>query len=52
MTRGEVDELLRAAYSLREFNARALTGSRAADVAIEIAQHKDGTLLVLPASAA
>ncbi len=52
MTRGEVDAILKAAYSLREFNARALTNSPAADVAIEIAQHKDGTVLVLPASAA
>lgn len=52
MTRGQVDELLQAVYLLRELGGGIQPGAPASDVVIEIAKHTDGTLLVLPASAA
>ena len=52
MTRGQVDELLSAVYRLRELGEGIRPSAPATDVVIEIEQHKDGTLLVLPASAA
>jgi len=52
MTRGQVDELLKTVYLLRELGEGVQLGVAATDVVIEIEQHKDGTLLVLPMSAA
>ncbi len=52
MTRGQVDELLKTVYLLRELGEGIQPGAPAGDVVIEIAKHSDGTLLVLPASAA
>lgn len=51
MTRKSVDDLLKASHRLRALGAGDNDGS-VGDLAIEIARHADGTLLVLPASAA
>ena len=48
----DFDELLSAVYRLRELGEGIRPSAPATDVVIEIEQHKDGTLLVLPASAA
>jgi hypothetical protein len=42
MTRGQVDELLKVVYLLRELGEGIEPGAPAGDVVIEIAQHKDG----------
>jgi hypothetical protein len=52
MTRGEVDDLMRAAYRLRELGGGLTRAAGQADVVIEIAKDADGSLLVLPARAA
>lgn len=52
MTRGQVDDLLDAAYRLRALGDELASRSPMGDVVIEIEKHKDGTLLVLPARAA
>ena len=52
MTRKQVDELLKASYQLRALNESVPENTLASDVVIEIEQHRDGTLLVLPAHAA
>lgn len=48
-SRGEVDDLLRAAYRLRELGAGIDTAGRTSDVAIEIVRAGDGSVVVLPA---
>lgn len=49
LTQGEVDNLLKAAYRLRDFGSGLNGGSRQADVAIEIERYKDGSIVVFPA---
>jgi hypothetical protein len=48
----EVDELLRAAYRVRELGDGVETTSRESDVAIEIARSTDGSVVVFPAVSA
>jgi len=48
-TSREVDRLMRAAHRIRELSDGITTDDRPADVAIEIARDRDGSLLVLPA---
>ncbi|MGA5541266.1 hypothetical protein ACPCIR_05380 [Mycobacterium sp. NPDC051198] len=48
---GEVNRLLTASYRLRSLGGGDETSRQASDVAIDIARHKDGSLLVLPALA-
>lgn len=52
VTSGEVDRLLRAAYRMHALGDGVAVHSPATDVAIEIARHKDGSVVVLPALAA
>jgi len=49
VTPGEVDRLLRTAYRIHGLGDGVAPNSRAADVAIEIARNKDGSVVVLPA---
>jgi hypothetical protein len=51
-TKGEVDDLLKAAYRLRALGDRLNVGVHQADVAIEIERSGDGSLVVFPAVAA
>lgn len=48
-SRSEVDDLLRAAYRLRELGDGIDTGARTSDVAIEMVRAGDGSVVVLPA---
>ncbi|PQM53307.1 hypothetical protein C5U48_05380 [Mycolicibacter virginiensis] len=48
-SRGEVDDLLRAAYRLRELGDGIDTAERTSDVAIEMVRAGDGSVVVLPA---
>lgn len=52
MTRGQVDELVKSIYRLRELGQGIQPGAPAGDVVIDIARHADGSILVLPAVAA
>lgn len=52
VTSGEADRLLRAAYRIHALGDGASINTRPVDVAIEIARSKDGSVVVLPASAA
>lgn len=52
MPRSDVDALMRASYRLRDLSAGVNPAGSASDVVIEIAKSKDGSLLVLPATAA
>jgi hypothetical protein len=52
MPRGDVDELMRASYRLRELGTDVAQIGKANDVVIQIARHNDGSVLVLPAVAA
>lgn len=49
MTRGQVDELLETTYRLRDLGTRVHVANSKDDVVIQIAKHRDGSLLVLPA---
>ncbi|WP_086797221.1 hypothetical protein [Streptomyces caniscabiei] len=51
-TTGEVDRLMSAAHRIRRLGDGVTANSRPADVAIEIARDKDGSVVVLPAVAA
>ncbi|MEU6077641.1 hypothetical protein [Micromonospora sp. NPDC047074] len=51
-TQGEVDELLKAAYRLRDLGDGLNVGVHQADVSIEIERSSDGSLVVFPAVAA
>lgn len=51
-TPNEVDTLLRTAYRLRELGAGAERADRPFDIAIEMVQNTDGSVVVLPATAA
>jgi hypothetical protein len=51
-TLGEVDSLLKAAYRLRDFGTGLNWGNKQPDVALEIEQSKDGSIVVFPAVAA
>lgn len=51
-TPGEVDDLLSAAYRLRELGDRADNVSHDCDVTIDIARSTDGSVIVFPALAA
>ncbi|MFZ0831640.1 MAG: hypothetical protein WAM92_00880 [Mycobacterium sp.] len=51
-TRAEVDKLLQTSYRLRQLADGVDSGDRAADVAIEIAQSSDESVVVFPATAA
>ncbi|MEV0570169.1 hypothetical protein [Dactylosporangium sp. NPDC050588] len=51
-TPGEVDDLLKAAYRLRDLGGGLNAGTHQADVAIEIERSGDGSLVVFPAVAA
>lgn len=48
-TTGEVDRLMRATHRIHKLGDGAMVDSRAADVAIEIARDKDGSVVVFPA---
>ncbi|MFJ3689806.1 hypothetical protein [[Kitasatospora] papulosa] len=48
-TTGEVDRLMRAAHRIHKLGDSAMVDRRAADVAIEIARDKDGSVVVFPA---
>ncbi|MFG2669857.1 hypothetical protein [Streptomyces sp. NPDC048445] len=48
-TTGEVDRLMRATHRIHKLGDGAMVGSRAADVAIEMARDKDGSVVVFPA---
>ncbi|MFF8413348.1 hypothetical protein [Streptomyces omiyaensis] len=48
-TTGEVDRLMRAAHLIRRLGDGVTPDGRAADVAIEIARHQDGSVVVFPA---
>ncbi|MGV0731528.1 hypothetical protein [Mycolicibacter sinensis] len=48
-SRGAVDDLLRAAYRLRELGNGLDAAERPADVAIEMVREDDGSVVVLPA---
>ncbi|MFF5830877.1 hypothetical protein ACFY8H_22745 [Streptomyces bacillaris] len=48
-TPGEVDRLMRAMYRIRRLGDDVAGGSRVADVAIEMARERDGSLVVFPA---
>jgi hypothetical protein len=48
-SRGEVDELLRTAYRLRELGDGIDTAEGPSDVAIEMVRAGDGSVVVLPA---
>ncbi|WP_369152744.1 hypothetical protein [Streptomyces sp. R17] len=49
LTNGEVDRLLRATYQIRSLGDGVALNGRPADVAIEIARERDGSLVVFPA---
>lgn len=49
---GEADRLLRAAYRIHALGDGVAAENRPTDVAIEIARSKDGSVVVLPATAA
>ncbi|MGV9942377.1 hypothetical protein [Streptomyces sp. NPDC003401] len=49
LTNGEVDRLLRTAYQIRRLGDGVALDGRPADVAIEIARDKDGSVVVFPA---
>ncbi|NUV62562.1 hypothetical protein [Streptomyces sp. CAI-85] len=51
-TGNEVDRLMRVAHRIRRLGEGVTTTGRAADVAIEIARDKDGSVVVFPALAA
>jgi hypothetical protein len=51
-TRGEVDDLLRAAYRLRALGDEVDAHNQQSDVAIEIERSADGSVVVFPAVAA
>ncbi|MFB8126184.1 hypothetical protein ACFVG1_01710 [Streptomyces bacillaris] len=48
-TPGEVDRLMRAMYRIRRLGDDVAGGSRVADVVIEMARERDGSLVVFPA---
>ncbi|TXH28360.1 MAG: hypothetical protein E6R06_01145 [Mycobacterium sp.] len=48
-SRGQVDELLRVAYRLRELSYGLRGAERTSDVAIEMVRASDGSVVVLPA---
>jgi hypothetical protein len=48
-SRGQVDELLRVAYRLRELSDGLDGADRTSDVAIEMVRASDGSVVVLPA---
>ncbi|MFJ8858917.1 hypothetical protein ACIRD8_10820 [Streptomyces sp. NPDC102451] len=48
-TPGEVDRLMRATHRIHQLGDGITVNSRAADVAIEIARDKDGSVVVFPA---
>lgn len=48
-TAGEVDRLMGAAHRIHQLGRGVTANSRTADVAIEIARDKDGSVFVLPA---
>jgi hypothetical protein len=48
-SRGQVDELLRVAYQLRELSNGLQGAERTSDVAIEMVRAGDGSVVVLPA---
>ncbi|MFJ7190518.1 hypothetical protein [Streptomyces bacillaris] len=48
-TPGEVDRLMRTMYRIRRLGDDVAGGSRVADVAIEMARERDGSLVVFPA---
>ena len=52
VTSGEADRLLRTAYRIRGLAEGIALGGSAKDVAIEIARHEDGSVVVFPAQAA
>ena len=52
MTRGEVNELLAASHRLHALGDGIVLNGRAPDVVIEIAKYANGSIFVLPASAA
>lgn len=49
LTNGEVDRLLRATYQIRSLGDGVALNGRPADVAIEMARERDGSLVVFPA---
>lgn len=51
-TPGEVDDILRASYSLRELGDHIQLDDRPSDVTIEMVQSSDGSVVVFPAVAA
>lgn len=51
-TPGEVDDILRASYSLRELGDHIQLDNRPSDVTIEMVQSSDGSVVVFPAVAA
>jgi hypothetical protein len=48
----EVDHMLRAAHLIHKLAADARTAARPADLAIDIARERDGSVVVFPASPA
>ncbi|MEN4447994.1 hypothetical protein EB75_27900 [Mycobacterium sp. ST-F2] len=50
-SKGEVDDLLKAAYRLRELGERAHAPNTKADMVIDIAREADGSVVVFPAVA-
>lgn len=48
-TSGEVDQLLRTSYRLRQLGEGVQIGDRASDVAIEMVRSSDGSVVVMPA---
>ncbi len=49
LTTGEVDRLMSAVHRIHQPGAGVTANSRTTDVAIEIARHKDGSVVVFPA---
>ncbi|MFF8632811.1 hypothetical protein ACF052_01175 [Streptomyces pilosus] len=49
LTNGEVDRLMRTAYQIRGLGDGVVVNGRPADVAIEIARERDGSVVVFPA---
>lgn len=52
VTYREVDRLMRTAHRIRRLGEGVVTDNHAADVAIEIARHTDGSVIVFPALSA
>jgi hypothetical protein len=50
-TKGEVDDLLRASYRLRELGEQVIAPNTKADIVIDIARERDGSVTVFPAVA-